>query len=177
MAFIFPILKVVSEYLYLNSSMITSKNTLKGRFRPKNPSKYKGDPRNIIFRSSWERKLMAFLDSHPDIVRWSSEELVIPYLSPIDNKIHRYFPDFVVEKRNKLGQTEMLVIEIKPSSQTKPPKKSRNTKRMITEAMTYEVNKAKWEQAQKFCDSKGWKFIIFTEKELGIKKNAINKRN
>ena len=84
----------------------------KGFFRPKNPSKYKGDPTNIIYRSRWELKFMVYLDSHPDVLSWGSEEVIIPYRSPIDNKVHRYFPDFVVKKRNPAGIIETLLVEI-----------------------------------------------------------------
>ena len=69
-----------------------------GRFKPDNPQKYKGDASNIIYRSGWELKLMRYLDKHPHVTRWNSEEIIIPYRSPIDGKMHRYFPDFYVEK-------------------------------------------------------------------------------
>jgi hypothetical protein len=114
--------------------------------------------------------MMVFLDSHPDILSWSSEEMVIPYLSPIDNKIRRYFPDFLVQRKRRDGTIETLMIEVKPAKETKPPKKSRNQKRMLEESVNYLVNQAKWEQAHKYCEAKGWTFRIFTEKELGIKK-------
>lgn len=146
-----------------------TKNTYKGRFSPKNPNKYRGDARNIIYRSSWEKKVMSYLDTHPDILWWASEELVVPYISPLDNRPHRYFVDFVLEKKKRDGTKEIVAIEVKPSAQTKPPKKSKNTKKMINEQVTYMVNQAKWEACQAFCDQKGWRFVILTEKELGIK--------
>src|SRR5581483_9137771 len=92
---------------------------LQGRFSPKNPEKYKGDASQIFYRSSWELKLMLRCDTDPNIVEWSSEEIVIPYVSPLDGKVHRYFPDFKI--KTKQGKT--MVIEIKPLTQTKPPKK------------------------------------------------------
>lgn len=141
-----------------------------GRFKPKNPQKYKGDPSNIIYRSGWELKLMLRLDEDRQIVSWASEEMAIPYRSPIDNRIHRYFPDFIVHKINSEGKKETIVIEIKPSRQTKPPvKKERITKAYITEVKTWGVNEAKWKAATEYCKDRGWKFVIFTEKELGIK--------
>lgn len=142
----------------------------KGLFRPKNPQKYRGDPSNIIYRSNWELKLMIYLDGHPDIIQWASEELIIPYRSPIDGKIHRYFPDFYVKKRNKEGSIESVVIEVKPLVQSKPPKvQSKPTKKYIREVATYGVNQAKWRAAKEFCEDRNWKFMVMTEKELGIK--------
>lgn len=143
---------------------------MKGYFKPRNPSKYNGDPTNIIYRSSWELRFMDYLDRHPDILQWASEEFCIPYRSPVDNKIHRYFPDFKVKKRAPGGGTETLVIEIKPLSQSIPPeKKVKPTKRYIREVMTYGINEAKWKAATRFCDERKWKFKVLTEKELGIK--------
>lgn len=142
----------------------------KGFFKPKNPAKYKGDPSNVIYRSGWELKLMAHLDSHPDVIQWSSEEFSIPYRSPIDGKIHRYFPDFFVKKRNAQGIEESLVIEVKPSKQVMAPKvQSKPTRKYLNEVKTYGINTAKWKAAKEFCELKKWKFIIMTEKELGIK--------
>jgi hypothetical protein len=144
--------------------------TYKGFFKPKNPKKYNGDPTNIVYRSSWELKLMMYLDEHKEIVGWSSEEIIIPYRSPIDGKIHRYFPDFKVTKINKDGIKETALIEVKPSTQTKPPEKqSKITKRYLTEVKTWGVNEAKWKAAKSFCEDRGWSFHIFTEQELGIK--------
>jgi len=141
-----------------------------GYFKPKNPQKYKGDPTNIVYRSSWELKLMTYLDSHNDIVTWGSEELFIPYRSPIDNKIHRYFPDFIVTKINKEGKKETALIEVKPAAQTKPPKKQEKvTRKYITEVTTWGINEAKWKAANEYCKDRGWSFHIFTERELGIK--------
>ncbi len=142
----------------------------KGYFKPRNPSKYKGDPTNIIYRSRWESKFMNYLDSHPDVLQWASEELIIPYRSPVDGKMHRYFPDFIVRKRNPQGVVETLLIEIKPASQTKEPvKKKTINKAYISEVMTWGVNQAKWKAAKEFCEDRKWKFLILTEKELNIK--------
>jgi len=146
----------------------------KGFFKPKNPNRYKGDPTNIVYRSSWELKLMSYLDVHPDIMEWSSEEFCIPYVSPIDKRIHRYFPDFYLKKKNIDGKIETLVIEVKPKNQVVPPtvvktKTSKPTKRYVREVMTYGVNEAKWKAAQAFCEDRKWKFMIMTESELGIK--------
>jgi len=147
-----------------------------GRFKPKNPKKYMGDPTNIIYRSSWEFKLMRYLDSHPKVIQWGSEELVIPYRSPIDGKIHRYFTDFIVKQINKEGIRETIVIEVKPKAQTVPPdvskaktKTGRVSPRYINEVKTWGVNQAKWEAAEEFCKDRGWKFQIMHEGHLGVK--------
>lgn len=141
----------------------------KGYFRPKNPQKYRGNPSNIIYRSRWELKLMMHLDEHPDVVEWCSEEFFIPYRSPVDGKIHRYFPDFYVKKINKEGLTETAIIEVKPLAQTMEPKKQpKPSRKYITEVMTYGVNQAKWKAAREYCADRKWTFHIFTEKELGI---------
>lgn len=142
----------------------------KGSFRPKNPTKYRGDPSGIVFRSSWELKFMNYLDAHPDVLEWSSEEFFIPYKSPVDGRVHRYFPDFWIRQRNKDGIEETIVVEIKPKKQTEPPVvQTRKTKRYINEVMTWGVNSAKWQAATEFCRKKDWKFRILTEQHLGIK--------
>lgn len=139
----------------------------KGRYKVKNPQKYKGDPTNVIYRSSLELKLMNYLDMHPDVLEWSSEEFFIPYISPIDGRFHRYFPDFSVKRRDKNGNVDKIVIEIKPSTQTRPPeKKSKVTRRYITDVKNWGVNNAKWKACQEFCDEKNWKFQILTEREI-----------
>ena len=146
----------------------------KGVFKPQNPKKYKGDPTNIIYRSRWELMVMNKLDTHPDVIQWSSEELVIPYKSPMDNRMHRYFPDFYIKKKNASdGKVSEALIEVKPLAQTKPPKKQKKgtkpTKRYLTEVHTWGVNSAKWKAAKAFCDDRKWDFVIITERELGLK--------
>lgn len=113
---------------------------------------------------------MLYLDSRPEIISWCSEEIVIPYRSPIDGKIHRYFPDFKVTKINKDGKKETAIIEVKPLKETIPPKRQENvTKRYLTEVKNWGINESKWKAAKEFCEDRGWSFHIFTEKELGIK--------
>jgi hypothetical protein len=142
----------------------------KGFFKPRNPAKYKGDPTKIVYRSSWELRFMSYLDTHKDIEQWSSEEFSIPYRSPIDGRVHRYFPDFLVKKINTTGIEETVVIEIKPAKETGPPVvKKRPTKQYLEEVYKWGVNSAKWEAARKFCADRKWKFMIMTEHELGIK--------
>ena len=140
-----------------------------GKYRPTYRKKYKGDPTNIIYRSLWEFKFMKYCDLNENILEWGSEEIVIPYISPIDNRVHRYFPDFYVRVRSKTGRIEKLIIEIKPLKQTTHPKKQqRRTKRYITEVTTYAVNDAKWKAATEYCKDRRWEFKILTEKELKI---------
>lgn len=139
---------------------------MKGYFKPINPKKYKGDPNNIIYRSSWELKLASYLDAHPDIEWWASEEIAIPYFDPTQRKRRRYFPDFIA--KNKKG--DVIMIEVKPHKETMVPKKpKKQTKRYLREVLTYGTNQAKWKAANEYCKDKGWKFIIMTEHELGIK--------
>ena len=141
----------------------------KGKFKPKNPSKYFGNPTKIVYRSLWERKCMVTFDENPNVISWASEELCIPYLSPVDGKRHKYFPDFLVELINKDGDVETLLIEVKPKKQTTPPKKPESgkmTRRYISEVKTYAINNAKWEAAEQICREKGWKFKVITEKEI-----------
>lgn len=138
-----------------------------GFFRPKHPKKYIGDPTNIVYRSGWEKRVMQSLDDNLNVVRWASEEVVIPYISPIDNRPHRYFVDFYVEAKLADGSIKKMLLEVKPAAQTKPPKApKRRTKRYLSEVMTYGVNEAKWKAAREFCLDKGWEFRIITEAEL-----------
>lgn len=142
----------------------------KGKFKPINPEKYKGDSTKIIWRSLWELKVFRYLDVHPDIIEWSSEEIVIPYLSPIDGKMHRYFPDLYIKTKNN----EKIIVEIKPKKQTIPPDPSRKnqtktgrvSKRYLNEVKTYGINEAKWKYAEQYCKEKGWKFMILTEDQI-----------
>ena len=143
-----------------------------GRYIPKNPKKYKGDPSRIVYRSLWERKFMVYCDQSDNIIEWGSEEVIIPYVSPLDGRIHRYFPDFLIKVKERGGTTKTYVVEVKPKRQTQPPKRPKNnkaTKTFINEAKTYEVNIAKWKAAVEWCKDRKLEFKIITEDELGIK--------
>jgi hypothetical protein len=140
-----------------------------GYYRPKNPQKYMGDYKNIVYRSSWECKVMSWLDNNPSIVNWGSEELIIPYKSPVDGKVHRYFPDFVVKVQSKDGKLRTMILEVKPKRQTQAPKQQKRiTKQYINEVTTWGVNQAKWKAATDFCLDRGWEFKILTEDHLGL---------
>jgi hypothetical protein len=138
-----------------------------GRFKPKNYKKYKGDPTKIIYRSLWERRFMVYLDNNDKIIEWNSEEVIIPYRSPVDKRVHRYFPDFYIKYQNTRGQIIREIIEVKPKGQLSPPKKpKRQTKRYLTEIKTYAVNQAKFKAAQEWCKDRKFNFRILTEDEL-----------
>ena len=150
--------------------------TYKGRFRVANAAKYKGDITNIVYRSLWELKFMKWCDSSVSVVEWGSETVIIPYISPIDNKVHRYFVDFYIKVRTKANSIEKYLIEIKPEKFTKPPEiPKKRTKRFIDEVFQYGVNDAKWKAAFEFCKDRNMKFVILTEKDLGIKTSNANK--
>tara|TARA_X000000368_G_C23044302_1_gene718439 strand:+ start:2115 stop:2558 length:444 start_codon:yes stop_codon:yes gene_type:complete len=143
--------------------------TKKGYYRPKNPKKYKGDYKNIIFRSSWEEKFMKYCDTKQYILEWGSEEYIIPYRDPTSGKVRRYFPDFYIKVKESSGKIKKYIIEIKPARQTKEPKiQKKKTRGYIYEVYTYAKNQAKWEAAKNFCDDRLWEFKILTERELGI---------
>ena len=139
----------------------------KGKFRPHNIKKYRGDHKGIIYRSLWELRFMRYCDNTPSILEWASEELIIPYRSPVDGKKHRYFTDFWLKVKTAEGEIKESVIEIKPKIQTKPPKKrSKVTRKYLREVKTWGINEAKWKAAEAFCKDRDWSFKIITEKDL-----------
>ena len=141
-----------------------------GKYRPTNPRKYKGDPRNIVYRSLWERKFMVYCDSHDHIIEWGSEEFSIPYRDPVSGRRRRYFPDFYIKVRESTGQVKKYVIEIKPKKQCIEPKvQKRKTKAYIREVCEYAKNQAKWEAATEYCKDRRLEFKVLTESELGIR--------
>ena len=141
------------------------------KYKPSYPQKYKGDPTNIICRSSWERKFCRYCDLNENILEWGSEEIALPYRSPIDNRIHRYFPDFYIKVKESSGQIKKYIIEIKPKKQTiEPQVKKRKTKSYIYEVYEYAKNQAKWKAAEEFCKDRLWEFKVLTEEDLGINK-------
>ena len=145
--------------------------TYKGRYFPTNPKKYRGNPNQIIYRSLWERKVMVYCDKNDAIIEWGSEEVMVPYLSPMDGKIHRYFPDFYMKVRQADGSTKKFIIEVKPKSQCKQPVKNpkRRTTKWFNEVKTFAINQAKWKSAREFCEDKGMEFKIFTEDHINPK--------
>ncbi len=137
-----------------------------GKYKPKNPKKYKGDPTQIFYRSGWEQRLFIYLDQSEHVIWWQSEEQVVPYISPVDNCQHRYFPDVLAHMKTKNGEKTYL-IEVKPKGQCKPPKQPKKiTKRYVEEVFEFGKNTAKWEAAIEVCKEKGWEFMILTEDQL-----------
>ena len=142
----------------------------KGKYKPSFPEKYRGDVTNIIYRSLWERKFMVWCDKNENILEWQSEEKYVPYRSPIDNRIHRYYPDFLIKVKESDGSIKRYMIEIKPKRQTiPPPKPQRQTKKYLNEVYEYAKNQSKWEAAREYCADRGWEFKVITENELNIK--------
>ena len=138
-----------------------------GVYKPVNIEKYIGK-KLPIFRSGWELKFFKWADCNENILKWGSENVIIPYLSPLDNKVHRYFVDNFIIFKDRNGNNNRFLIEIKPSKQTKRPVRSKKKKSstMLYEQKTYVINVAKWKAAQEWADKKGYKFLIVTEKEL-----------
>lgn len=140
-----------------------------GTFKPENKEKYDGDWNKVTYRSLWELNVMKWLDLNPDVERWSSEEVIIPYICKTDGKPHRYFMDFKI----KFSSGKTILVEVKPSSQVDKPKKRRKTDKYIKEVMVYAKNISKWQAAQEYAKKRGWGFQIWTEKtleeSLGIK--------
>jgi hypothetical protein len=133
------------------------------------PEKYEGDPTQIVMRSSWETRFASWCDKNPSVVKWCSEETVVPYRCPTDNKLHRYFIDFKIKVRTKDNQLKTYLVEVKPAKQTQPPEfPGRQTKRYLTESLTFMKNKAKWAAANEWCKDRGYEFVIITENELGL---------
>ena len=142
----------------------------KGKYKVRAPYKYKGNPTKVIYRSLWELKFMTYCDTNINILEWGSEEVYMWYRSPVDNRPHRYFPDFYIKVREKNGTIKKYIIEVKPQRQTKPPAKpKRQTKGYLREAFEYAKNQAKWKSANEWCLDRGFEFKVITEKELGIK--------
>lgn len=140
-----------------------------GKYRPTNSKKYRGDIDKIYYRSSWERRFMVYCDRNDKIIEWGSEEVIIPYRSPIDGKIHRYFPDFYIKVKQQNGSIKKMIIEIKPYIQTQPPKTpKKKTPKFLNEVKTWGINQAKWKAASEFCLDVKMEFKILTEHELGV---------
>lgn len=149
--------------------MAYTKDTYKGRYTPINPNKYVGDYTKIIYRSSYEIRFMKWCDLNDNVLQWGSEEIVIPYRSPVDGNFHRYFVDFFIKIRTKTGEVKRYLIEVKPFRFTQEPIiPQRKTKRFINEVYQWAVNNAKWDAARAVAKQNGWEFMLITEKDLGL---------
>ena len=141
--------------------------SIKSKYTPIYPSKYQGNTKHIICRSSWERKFCQWCDMNNSIISWASEEFSIPYVSPKDNRVHKYYPDYLIKVKEKNDMIKTYVVEVKPHKQTMPPKpRSRKTKSYLTECVTYAVNQAKWKAAKNFVK------IIVLNLKLSQRKNS-----
>ena len=143
--------------------------TYKGKYKPRNLNKYQGDATNVVYRSSWELKFMKYCDNNPSILEWGSEEFFIPYLSPIDNRVHRYFPDFSVKVKDKNGKKVKYIIEVKPKHQTTPPKLPKSGRKTPTykrQLLEFVRNQCKWSAMTGECESRGWNFSLLTEDDV-----------
>jgi hypothetical protein len=140
----------------------------KGKYRPENPEKYVGNPTNIVYRSLLERRFMVFCDKNSNVIKWASEEMFIPYVSPLDNRVHRYFVDFIIEVLEKDGNKKTYLIEIKPERQCIAPKNSVNKSKrtFLKEMKNWAINNSKWKAAEEFANKQNWIFKIITEKNL-----------
>jgi len=140
----------------------------KGKYIPKNPKKYKGDPSRVIYRSLWERKFMVYCDRNDKVVEWGSEEIIVPYRSPWDGKMHRYFPDFYIKIEQASGGVKKFIIEVKPKHQCKEPNKTprKRTSKWYNEVKTWGINQAKWKSAIDWCQNRDMEFKILTEDHL-----------
>lgn len=155
---------MISKY-----SKYKGKKWLQGKFIPKHVEKYVGNVNDITYRSSWEKRLMIWLDKNPNVLQWNSEQVVLPYRSPLDGEIHRYFVDMMAKIKTKNGVQKFL-IEIKPYAQTQKPVKTsrKHMTTLLNEEKTYLVNQAKWDVAKQYAKKLGMEFIVLTEKELGL---------
>jgi|TARA_Y100000004_G_scaffold197173_1_gene270194 hypothetical protein len=135
----------------------------RGKYKVKKPEKYDGDFKNVVYRSLWERQFFRWCEDNDNVIKWNSEEIVVPYVCRTDMKPHRYFIDCYVKFKG--GKT--YLIEIKPEIQTVAPvEPKRKTKKYLTEVLTYVKNTSKWSAAEKYANERGWQFKIFTEKTL-----------
>ncbi len=141
-----------------------------GHFQPLNPEKYVGKLEELVYRSGLEKRYMKRFDENPAVVQWASEEINIPYVSPVDGQVHRYFPDFLVTMKKSDGTLINLMVEIKPMKDCiKPVKGNRSLQKYASERITYEINKAKWQYAMEFCKKRNMLFEVLTEENIKIK--------
>ena len=132
--------------------MVYAKEIYKGKFIPRNPIKYLGDLKSIVYRSSYELKFMNWCDLNESVKGWASEEVAIPYRNPLDNKVHRYMVDFYIQVDKK-----KYLVEVKPERFTKPPDtQKRKTKRYLQEVAQYGVNEANGKVLKTFVKNKIW---------------------
>ena len=142
-------------------------NYRQGIYEVKNKEKYVG-VKNPRYMSSWELDFMRFLDDNPNIIKWGSEIVVVPYYSPVDERNRRYMVDIFMQYRNRHGDIKTELVEIKPFNQTQQPKQTKGKKKKtyLKEVYTYNVNQAKWNSASRYAKERGWTFRVITEKDI-----------
>lgn len=150
-------------------------NFHQGFYNPENPEKYVGDIKNIVYRSSWEKKFMKWADRNTSVLKWGSEIFFIPYYSQVDETVRRYFPDFWIEQKCNDGKIRKFIIEVKPYKERFPPAQpKRKTKkamsRYLNELTTFQRNQNKWKYAKEFAKKHNMQFVVMDEYNLGIKK-------
>lgn len=156
---------------YKKKKLPRKKKYHQGNFKPVNPQRYVGNKSEIVYRSSWELKMMLWCDLNPSVVKWNSEGMKIPYWSNADQKQRTYWIDFIVQYKTSDGSLRTTLIEIKPEAETKPPpKRGKKQDRFLAETYTWEVNKCKWDAAKKYAAQNGMEFLVMNEYDLGIKK-------
>ena len=133
---------------------------MQGSFDVANPQKFIGG-KAPYYRSSWELAFMRMCDSHPNITKWASENVKIPYRSPVDGKYHNYVPDFMIQYQDKDGTEHVELIEIKPANQT-----TLENARSRGQAIQTHINAAKWTAAQEWCKRKGIRFKVINEDQI-----------
>lgn len=148
----------------MNQPAIKTRGFKQGKYKLRHPEKYKGNPNNVRFLSSWELRAFEFFDNNPFVLEWSSQEIIIPYIKPTDNKVHKYYPDIWVKFKDNTGKIHEEIIEIKPKQQTKQPRK--NSKYYLTEQITLAINVAKWKARERYCKQRNINFRIVTEEGI-----------
>lgn len=142
-------------------------------FNPHHPEKYFGDLSQIVLRSALEKRFALWCDRNPAVEKWVSEELIVPYISPLDGEKHRYFIDFRIWIRDKSAALKEYWVEIKPKYETLPPVPAQKPTakaraRLLEEQQTWAVNRAKWSAAEGAAASMGAKFLVVTDEDLGV---------
>lgn len=119
----------------------------------------------VVYRSMLECRAMRFFDNSPNVLKWGSETVIIPYKKM--DRMARYFVDIYAEM--KIGEeVKKFLIEIKPFSQTQKPIPNNRKKKstILYESLQWAINSAKWEAAEKFAKLKGMTFLVITEKNI-----------
>lgn len=132
-----------------------------GKFNLKNPDKYVGN-KTPTYRSSWEFAFMRFCDEHPNVEKWASEAVKIPYRNPFTGKHTIYVPDFFIVYVDVNGKKHAELIEVKPTNQVTIENAGKNTRNQAHAVL----NKYKWEAANAYCRQNNMKFRVVSEQDI-----------